>query len=253
MGRRKVGIGDTSAWVFNRMADVYDARPAYPEALVDELQEWAGQGARVLDVGAGIGHLALPLAARGFVVSAVEPAEAMLERLRARARELALPVSALHAAAEDLPFAERSFELAVVADAVHFLDAELTGSELGRVLVPGGALALITCELADTPFMRDVVSLMEASAPRRPRDVSRLIAQVAGCAGVTFGEPLRFQDQVSVDAQTLERIVRSISFIGPAMNAERFARFRERLHALPGPALWARTFTLHVGRRIKNA
>jgi SAM-dependent methyltransferase len=179
----------------------------------------------------------------------VEPAEAMLERLRARARELGLSVFALHAAAEDLPFAACSFELAIVADAVHFLDAELTGSELGRVLMPGGALALITCELADTPFMRSVVSLMEASAPRRPRDTSRLIAQVAGCAGVALEEPLRFHDEVPVDAHTLERIVRSISFIGPAMNAERFAQFRQRLHALPGPPVWSRNFTLHVGRR----
>lgn len=249
MGRRKVDIGDASAWVFNRMADVYDARPAYPRALVDELVRLAGPGGRVLDVGAGIGHLALPLAERGLVVSAVEPAEAMLARLRMRAEERGLAISALHGAAESLPVAAGAFELGVVADAVHFLDAELTGLELGRVLAPGGALALLTCELADTPFMRSVVNLMEASAPRRPRHVQRLIAQVAGCAGVALGEPQVFRDDVPVDPATLERIVRSISFIGPAMNAERFALFRERLHALPGPAVWARTFTLQSGRR----
>jgi ubiquinone/menaquinone biosynthesis C-methylase UbiE len=249
MGRRKVDIGDASAWVFNRMADVYDARPAYPGALVDALVRLAGPGGRVLDVGAGIGHLALPLAERGLIVTVVEPAEAMLSRLRERAGQRGLTIAALHAAAEALPLARGAFELAIVADAVHFLDAELTGLELGRVLAPGGALALITCELADTPFMRSVVSLMEASAPRRPRHVQRLIAQLAGCAGVTLQEPQCFRDDAPVDAATLERIVRSISFIGPAMNAERFAAFRARLHALPEPPVWARTFTLLQGKR----
>jgi hypothetical protein len=59
----------------------------------------------------------------------------------------------------------------------------------------------------------------------------------------------RFHDATEVDEDTLEQILRSISFIGPAMNAERFAAFRERIHALPGPRTWARTFTVHSGRR----
>ena len=73
LGRRKASLADASAWVFNRMADVYDARPAYPVELVEAIRELAGQGAaRVADLGAGIGHVALPLAALGCEVSAVE-------------------------------------------------------------------------------------------------------------------------------------------------------------------------------------
>ena len=62
--RRQVGLDDPTRWVFNRMADVYDARPAYPAALLDALVALA-PGSRVLDLGAGTGKLALPLAARG--------------------------------------------------------------------------------------------------------------------------------------------------------------------------------------------
>ena len=52
-----------------------------------------------------------------------------------------------------------------------------------------------------------------------------------------------------IDHDTLEQILRSFSFVGPAMNPARFAAFRERLLAIPGPAVWARTFTLRHGRR----
>jgi SAM-dependent methyltransferase len=249
LGRRKVGLDDPTRWVFNRMADVYDARPAYPVALIDALTALVAPGARVGDLGAGTGHVALPLAARGLDVVAVEPAQAMLERLLQAARDARLPLRALHATAEALPLADGSLDLIVVADALHFLDAELSAREIARVLAPGGALALVTCELGQTPFMRALLEVIHEAVPRRPRDLRGNIVHVGAITGVPFGRERRFDDETPVDGPTLERILRSISFIGPAMNPARFAAFRARVHALPGPAAWARTFTLRVGRR----
>lgn len=250
LGRRKIGIEDASAWVFNRMADVYDARPAYPAALIEALAELADRGERrIVDLGAGIGHLALPLGARGFDVTAVEPALAMLERLRQSAHERGLVLHTLHATAESLPLASGHYQLAIIADALHFLDAERTALEVARVLSAKGSLALVTCELADTPFMRGVVQSMVEAAPRRPRDLGRAITQVSAVAAVPFTLDLTFHDETEVDPSTLERILRSISFIGPAMNTERFEAFRERIHALPGERVWARTFRLRAGQK----
>jgi ubiquinone/menaquinone biosynthesis C-methylase UbiE len=249
-GRRKVTLAHARGWVFNRMADVYDARPAYPVELVDALVGYAGAApARVLDVGAGVGHLALPLAARGYEVTALEPARAMLDRLAARARAEGLSVRALHATAEAMPCDDDSFQLALIADALHFLDAALTGAELARTLAARGALAFVLCELGDTPFMREVVAIMEESAPRRPRAVLPALQQVAALAQVSLEPATAFQDETAVDADTLERILRSISYIGPAMNAERFERFRLRVRALSSAPVWARRFTLIAGRR----
>jgi len=250
LGRRKVGLDDPTRWVFNRMADVYDARPAYPPSLIDALAELATtHGRRVGDLGAGIGHVALPLAQRGFDVIAIEPAQAMLERLRVEARERRQKLRTLHATAEALPLEDASLDLAVVADALHFLDAELVAHELARVLTSKGALAIVTCELAKTPFMQDLVEIIEAAVPRRPRNLDRNIIQISAITGVRFARVRQFHDETPVDWRTLERILRSISFIGPAMNPARFSAFRARVHALPGRPTWARTFTLRAGHR----
>jgi SAM-dependent methyltransferase len=248
LGRRKVGLHDPSRWVFNRMADVYDARPAYPPALIDALAGLVPAHGRVGDLGAGIGHVALPLAARGLDVVAVEPAQAMLERIEGETRRRRLSLRAVHATAEALPLDDASLDLVVVADAVHFLDAELAAREIARVLAPKGALAIVTCELGETPFMRSLVEIIEASVPRRLRKVEHTLVQIPAMSGIRFTITHRFHDQTPVDGHTLERILRSISFIGPAMNPERFAVFRTRVHALPGPPVWARTFTLRAGR-----
>jgi ubiquinone/menaquinone biosynthesis C-methylase UbiE len=250
LGRRKVGLDDAGAWVFNRMVDAYDARPAYPAALVDALADLAGPAVkRIGDLGAGIGHLALPLASRGHDVVAVEPALAMLNRLRDDAATRGLVVRAVHAAAESLPLPPASLDVVIIADALHFLDAELAATEIARVLVPRGALALVTCQPGDTPFMRDVVRVIEESVPRRPSALASPITHLAALTQVPLGDEVRFHDETPVDHATLDRILRSISFIGPAMNPARFATFQQRVHALSSAPVWARTFTVRVGHR----
>lgn len=248
--RRNVGLNDEAAWVFNRMADSYDARPPYPAALVDAIVELAMRvGPRLLEIGAGVGHLALPLAQRGLDVVAIEPARRMLERLQSEASRLNLPLRSLHAAAEALPFYGPVFDCATIADAMHFLDAELVATQLRRVLVPGGALVIVTCSDTPTPFMHGVRQLVAQSADRRRRNVALTIRQLASLADVRLAQVGIFQDATPVDATSLERILKSVSFIGPAMDAARFGALRERLQTIAHQPIWARTFTLYSGRR----
>ena len=249
--RRQVSIHDPSRWVFNRMADAYDARPPYPATLVDRIAVLTRQvGTRIADLGAGIGHLALPLAARGLEVTAVEPARAMLERLESNAIHGGLPLRCLHAAAESLPLVEASVDAVLIADALHFIDTELAGREVRRVLVPGGNLLVLSCAWADTPYMQEVARIMHEDAQRKPRQMQLRRAQLGGVARVRLTDEQVFHDAKPVTHDELERILASVSFIGPAMNAERTANFRARIHGLAErhQPVWARKFTLRWGR-----
>jgi hypothetical protein len=148
-----------------------------------------------------------------------------------------------------LPLPKASLGLAIICDALHFMDAELVAGEVGRVLVRGGALAVVASELTPTPFMAGVRRIVDEAVPRRPRDLSGALVHLSSVTRVPLADEQRFCDETLVDHATLDRILRSISFIGPAMHAARFAAFRERIRALPGPAVWARTFVLRSGRR----
>lgn len=253
-GRRRIGIEDESAWVFNEMAETYAARPPYPSALIDAIFEHlAPAGRRVLDLGAGLGHCSLPLAARGLDVVAVEPARAMCERLRGLAMEHELPLHVEHAAAESLPFGEAAFDLALIVDAMHFLDPERVSRELCRVLTPDGFLVVVTCSLDETPFMTEVKRLLEAASDRRPRETGPAIRHLAALTDVPLAPPREFADAVSVDPKTLEGILRSFSFIGPALAPEPLEALLAQLSALELAPVWARRFTLHGGQRRRRA
>jgi ubiquinone/menaquinone biosynthesis C-methylase UbiE len=179
LGRRTVRVQDEASWVFNRMVDAYESRPEYPQELVAAIAALApGSGANILDVGAGIGHLSIPLARLGFAVTALEPAIGMLRRLLTRARQQRVEVRAVHGAAERTPFEDATFDLIVVADVLHFLDSSRAAVELQRVRAKRGALAIVTSTFTPTAFMNAVVALMQQSAPRRPRETSSALTEL---------------------------------------------------------------------------
>jgi len=107
-------------------------------ALVERLAQ-PRPGERALDVGAGTGHYAVRLAARGLRVTGVDSSEAMLAV--ARAKEAA--VEWRQAEVERLPFPDGSFDLVLAVTVLEFVPDPMRAlAEMHRVTTPGGRLVL---------------------------------------------------------------------------------------------------------------
>ncbi|WP_052847114.1 class I SAM-dependent methyltransferase [Streptomyces avicenniae] len=122
-------------------ADYAAARPTYPPALYDTVEQLTGRPlaeSDVLDVGAGTGLGTRPLHERGARVTAAEPGPGMAAQFRAT-----LPTTPLvRADGDHLPFAPATFDLVTYAQAWHWTDPARSVPEAFRVLRPTGALAL---------------------------------------------------------------------------------------------------------------
>jgi len=125
---------------FDELADDYERfRLGYPDELYGILREHAiGAGARVLDLGCGTGIVSARLAEIGCEVTGADPSEPML----AYARQRVSRARFVSAAAESLPFANGAFDAVTCAQAFHWFDQPRALAEIGRVVRPGGAVAV---------------------------------------------------------------------------------------------------------------
>jgi ubiquinone/menaquinone biosynthesis C-methylase UbiE len=99
---------------------------------------------KALEIGAGTGYFSLNLLQAGLVrqVTATDISPEMLHTLERTAKRLKVEVETEEADAEELPFADESFDL-VFGHAVlhHIPDLDRAFAELCRVVVPGGTIA----------------------------------------------------------------------------------------------------------------
>jgi demethylmenaquinone methyltransferase/2-methoxy-6-polyprenyl-1,4-benzoquinol methylase len=110
--------------------------PRWRQFLVSRLPR---DGSHVLDVATGTGMVAAELLGRGFAVTGVDQSPEML----ARARERFGPrIELVEASAENLPFADESFDHLTVTYLLRYVDdPAATLVELARVVRPGGVVA----------------------------------------------------------------------------------------------------------------
>jgi SAM-dependent methyltransferase len=136
---------------FDSIAARYDALRVPPGLTIlhDTLVREGDLAARrVLDIGCGTGA-ALEILARDFgcTVAGVDPSAGMLAEAEARLPEAVLR----EAAAESLPFADESFDAALMMTCIHLLDRPPALREARRVLLPGGRLVIATPDPAAFP------------------------------------------------------------------------------------------------------
>jgi SAM-dependent methyltransferase len=154
---------------FNGVADGYEARPEYPDAVYALLAERCrcGPGTSVVEIGPATGLATLRLLDLGAHVTAVEPGDALAQRLgeRTRGRALDIIVSSFEAAA--LP--DAAFDMLASATAFHWVEPVAGFAKVAAVVKPGGWLALWWNVFGDAlrpdPFERAIRPMLRRLAP----------------------------------------------------------------------------------------
>jgi SAM-dependent methyltransferase len=135
-----------AAGLFRGTAGYYDRyRLPYPEAMVGDLARSARVSgyARLLDLACGTGQLAFALRRWFSEVWAVDSEPDMVDLVRSKAADAnAGNIKSILSSAETLHAEPGYFELAVVGNAFHRLDRDVTAGRLLGWLRPGGHLAL---------------------------------------------------------------------------------------------------------------
>jgi SAM-dependent methyltransferase len=145
---------------FGAVAAAYErVRPGYPDAMFDDLLEYAGPVSRVLEAGAGTGRATAVLAGRGLSVHAVEHDAAMASVLVARLPSVQVTVGAFETTPLEVPY-----DLLVSAQAWHWMDPHLRWAKAASCLRPGGTLALFWNH--DLPSDPDLCRLLQAAHDR---------------------------------------------------------------------------------------
>ncbi len=106
-------------------------------AYFDRFMSW--QGAKVLDLGCAGGFMAEAMAARGAIMTGIDPAAGAIAAAKAHAALNNLPIQYDVGTGEALPYEDASFDAVVCVDVLeHVADLELVLAQTARVLRCGG-------------------------------------------------------------------------------------------------------------------
>ncbi len=129
---------------FDSAASMYEeARPSYPEPLIDDILELSGfkSSDRILEIGAGTGKATEMFARRGHSVLAIEPGKAMAaiaEKKFHHNPKVVIELSKF----EDWETRGEQFGLVTAAQSFHWIDPGIKYHKPAEVLKPKGFIAL---------------------------------------------------------------------------------------------------------------
>ena len=232
---------------FASVADEYElGRPEYPPGVVGALTAELGlrAGSKVLDLAAGTGKLSRALFAGGLDVIAVEPQQALRERLVA-----SVGAERVHdGLAEAIPRPDNSVAAVTVADAIHWFDPVPAFAEIARVLADGGSLAVLTTvpDWSGASWAEEVGRLLAELRPAHPHFEGPPWQQPLRESG-RFEEPreLRITWWREASPEQMVAHVGSLSWIAALEEPERAAAL-SRVAALIGQGTTPELLPAHV-------
>jgi ubiquinone/menaquinone biosynthesis C-methylase UbiE len=138
---------------FDTVSDLYDQfRPSYPPALIERTLSLTGipAGGQILEIGCGTGQATRLFAQKGFSVHCIEPGKNLIRMAAQRLREYPR-VTFERSRFEDWPVTPNRYDLAVSAQAFHWVKGEVGFPKAARALKSDGYIALFWNMYPGTP------------------------------------------------------------------------------------------------------
>ncbi|MFA5061743.1 MAG: class I SAM-dependent methyltransferase [Patescibacteria group bacterium] len=170
----------SSAEGYNLAADYYDEKEKYLNSFEQgKILPMLGDvtNKKVLDVGAGTGRLAVYLANRGAEVTALDISGKMLEMIKRKHKKIVTKIGD----AENLPFKDSSFDIAVAAFLiVHLKDPRRFFDEVYRVLKDDGIFVVTNINQTDPPLVKTKQGeIIIESFYHRPEKIREILESLA--------------------------------------------------------------------------
>lgn len=193
------------AWDYTALAAAYDKRAGYCPKSLDRLCASSGveAGSSVADIGAGTGKLAIPLARRGFHVSAVEPNAAM--RARGLGNSQGLPIVWSEGTGEETRLVSGAFDLVTFGSSFNVVEQLKALAEAARLLKAFGTFACMWNHRdLDDPLQAKIEAMICHEIPgylygKRREDPTEVID-----ASGKFGPVEAIEDRFLVEVSTAD-------------------------------------------------
>jgi SAM-dependent methyltransferase len=205
------------------------------ESVGEYVAERAGAapGIAVLDVATGTGNVSVPAALAGATVTGLDLTPKLIEVQRERAREAGVRIELREGDAEELPFADESFDRVTSCFGVMFAPRQsVAAGELMRVLAPGGDI--VVTAWTPTGFVGRNFRAAAPYMPPPPPDFT---------PPVMWGDAEHVRSIFKDTGATLEFELRTVTFTGES--PERWLEDDERML---GPAVMAKAALEAQGR-----
>ena len=193
------------AWDYTALANSYDKRADYCPKTLDRLCAQAGTqvDSPVADIGAGTGKLAIPLAQRGFRVSAVEPNAAM--RALGLRNSRGLPIVWSEGTGEETGLVSGAFDLVTFGSSFNVVEQFEALAEAARLLKSFGTFACLWNHRdLDDPLQAKIEAMICDQIPgylygKRREDPTAVID-----ASGAFGPVTAIEDRFLIDVSTAD-------------------------------------------------
>lgn len=220
------------------VAEAYQHRPPYPDEVFDRLVALiADEPRRVLDIGAGEGAIARPLAPRVEHVDAIDFSAPMVAAGKQRPggdhRNLSWQVNPIETADLDGPYA-----LVTAGASIHWMPWEQTFARIVPHLTPNAQLVVIEHGPVDEPWSGELVKVIERHSRKQNHDpkfnvvdaiVERGLLDLTGTART---ERVTYRQRVE---DYIERLHSTSSLARDLMPADEAAAFGTGVEAALSP------------------